>query len=87
MNWILVLTILIELLQHYGFLARVVRLISLHQHDYNVKLLEKGDGGLTIGVHDNPNDKTSKHTTFDHNEITKIDENNENNLYTFILKV
>ena len=87
MNWILVLTILMELLHHHGFLTRSVRSISFYPHKYKVKLLENGDGGSTIGVHDNPNDKTSKRTTFDPDTITKIDDNNENNLYTFILKV
>ena len=49
--------------------------------------MSNGDGGSTIGVYDNSNDKTSKRTTFDHDQITTIDNNNETNLYTFILKV
>ena len=49
--------------------------------------MSNGDGGSTISAHDNSNDKTSKRTMFDHDQITKIDNNNENNLYTLILKV
>ena len=51
--------------------------------------MSNGDDGSTIGAHDNSNDKTSKRTMLDHDQITKykIDNNSENNLYKFILKV
>ena len=53
---------------------------------YNVKISENNIRLLTGSTIDYSNGKESRHATFEYDKITEIDNDNENNMYTIILK-
>ena len=81
MDWV----VLPELLRlyHHEVLARSLISLLFYQYYYNVKIRGSNDCGLT---NDNLKDEASKRITFDYCKMSQIDNNNENNIYTFIFK-